>query len=230
MLVGCSTLSQPQSTAPVDASLSAAPPTSQATAAPPASAASPASTTPSSSRLDPWQQAMNRATSAATIAQSASSKDDWSLVISRWQQAIALLQNVPASHAQHNQVQGKIAEYRRNLAIAQERAKNPVVTLSPEVIAASADETSPIIPLGELLGRHGAIMYGTYWCPACSWQRRQLGEEFSQIEYVECDPAGENARPDRCNAANVRVYPTWQIDGQIYPGGMSLEQLASLVR
>jgi tetratricopeptide (TPR) repeat protein len=75
----------------------------------------------------------------------------------------------------------------------------------------------------------GAKMYGAYWCPACQWQEDQFKEAITQVEVIECDPRGENAQPDRCEAANIQALPTWQIKGQVYPSGtMTLEDLANL--
>lgn len=70
------------------------------------------------------------------------------------------------------------------------------------------------------LKRVGAKMYGTYWCGACNWQRKQFGEAaFAQVEYVECDPRGPGARPDLCDRANIRAFPTWELNGRLYPSG-----------
>jgi hypothetical protein len=71
-------------------------------------------------------------------------------------------------------------------------------------------------------------MYGAYWCPYCSRQEDLFGNSFRLIDYVECDPRGENPRPQLCRAANIQGYPTWEIRGQLYPGLLSLEELARL--
>src|SRR5262249_49544520 len=67
------------------------------------------------------------------------------------------------------------------------------------------------------LARHlrdsGAIMYGAYWCPHCSEQKHLFGAAVKDVPYVECDAKGVNARPDLCERAGVKVYPTWVIDG-----------------
>lgn len=46
------------------------------------------------------------------------------------------------------------------------------------------------------------------------------------LPYVECDPRGMDARPQRCDRAAVRVYPTWIIGGQRLEGVLTLDQLA----
>jgi hypothetical protein len=172
------------------------------------------------------------------MAQSAVSQDDWTLVSNQWKQAIAFLQQVPNSHAQHSQVKNKITEYERYLAVAQEEANQAIASLpaEPEVTPTEAEPITETVAtessttLSDLLSQHEVVLYRTYWCPVCSWQEQILGESINQVELVECDPAGENAQPERCNAANVVAYPTWQIDGQTYRGGLSLPELASLLR
>lgn len=83
------------------------------------------------------------------------------------------------------------------------------------------------------LARHlaevGAKNYGAYWCPHCHEQKELFGQQaFALIDYVECDPKGKNARPQMCKAAGVAGYPTWQINGQVYPGVQRLETLADV--
>jgi len=83
------------------------------------------------------------------------------------------------------------------------------------------------------LARHlkqiGAKFYGAYWCPYCAKQKELFGKEaFSQIDYVECDPAGQNARTELCKAANIKGFPTWEINGKFYRGIQSLEDLADI--
>ena len=82
------------------------------------------------------------------------------------------------------------------------------------------------------LARHlraiDARMYGAYWCPYCSRQEDLFGNAFSEINYIECDPRGENAQPQLCRSASVQGYPTWEINGQFYPGMRSLQELANL--
>ncbi len=74
---------------------------------------------------DAYEQALDAAYSAAILGQSAQSTDDWQLVSNRWQEAISLLRKVPFSSAYHAIAQPKIAQYQRNLRIAQKQATRP---------------------------------------------------------------------------------------------------------
>lgn len=88
-------------------------------------------------------------------------------------------------------------------------------------------DSSAILALAKHLRTVGAKMYGAYWCPYCTRQKEMFGEvAFRSIDYVECDPRGQNPRPNLCKAANIKGYPTWEIKGKMYPGVQSFEDLA----
>jgi glutaredoxin len=89
-------------------------------------------------------------------------------------------------------------------------------------------QQSPEEALAQHLTSIGARMYGAYWCPFCTRQQELFGNAFSRVEYIECDPRGENAQPQLCASAGISAFPTWEINGQQYPGMMSLEKLAEL--
>ncbi len=78
------------------------------------------------------------------------------------------------------------------------------------------------------LNRTGAKMYGAYWCKFCKKQKELLGAAASQVNYIECDPTGQNAKPSLCQQAKIQAYPTWEINGKLYPGMLTLQQLAQL--
>jgi|SRR3989344_207913 len=73
------------------------------------------------------------------------------------------------------------------------------------------------------LTEQGVKMYGTEWCPHCKNQKKLFGSSFQYINYTDCDKNRQE-----CLSAGVQGYPTWEIDGQNYPGEQSLERLAQL--
>jgi glutaredoxin len=73
------------------------------------------------------------------------------------------------------------------------------------------------------LTEKGIVMYGTDWCPHCKEQKTQFGKSFSFVDYRNCD-----FKKEECDAAGVKGYPTWVINGKNYPGTRSLEELAKL--
>ncbi|MBD2042839.1 glutaredoxin family protein [Microcoleus sp. FACHB-672] len=83
------------------------------------------------------------------------------------------------------------------------------------------------------LARHlkslDAKFYGAYWCPYCHAQEQLLGKEaFAEINYIECDPRGKNAQTEVCMAANIKGFPTWEINNKFYSGLQSLDKLAEI--
>ncbi|HIK28779.1 MAG: hypothetical protein N3E45_12750 [Oscillatoriaceae bacterium SKW80] len=93
----------------------------------------------------------------------------------------------------------------------------------------SSKSESAEIALARHLKSKGAKMYGAFWCRHCQMQKQLFGEEaFAIIDYIECDARGENARPQLCKAARIQGYPTWEINGKLYPGMQTLEKLADL--
>lgn len=85
------------------------------------------------------------------------------------------------------------------------------------------------IALARHLTEIGAKEYGAFTCPHCHEQKELFGKEaFSLLNYIECNPQGKDAQPQLCQAANITGVPTWEINGQFYPGVQSLEQLAEL--
>lgn len=99
----------------------------------------------------------------------------------------------------------------------------------PEGWPVTTTSTEAEIALAEHLTETGAKMYGAFWCPHCFDQKLLFGEEASKkINYIECDPAGIDPQPNVCQAAGITSYPTWEINGELYPGTQSLERLAEL--
>lgn len=82
--------------------------------------------------------------------------------------------------------------------------------------------------LANHLQETGATMYGAYWCPHCAEQKELFGQAADQLPYVECDPNGNNAQPQLCKEKEIPGYPTWEINGQLYPGTRSFSELADL--
>lgn len=102
-------------------------------------------------------------------------------------------------------------------AIAQQAA--------PEVTTKSGARE---IALAKHLRKIGAKLYTAYWCPHCHRQKQRLGlEAIQQLEVIECDPRGVKPQTQTCRSKGIRYYPSWEINGKIYPGGQTLENLAN---
>lgn len=86
------------------------------------------------------------------------------------------------------------------------------------------------IALAQHLKDSGAAMYSAWWCPHCHDQKQAFGAEATAIlPYVECDPEGQNPQTALCRSnPQITGFPTWEIDGQFYPGAQPLQRLAEL--
>lgn len=73
------------------------------------------------------------------------------------------------------------------------------------------------------LTEKGVKLYGASWCGHCSNQKKMFGDSFKYIDYVECS---ENE--SLCVQAGVKAFPTWFIDGKLYEGVKSINELSSL--
>jgi len=83
--------------------------------------------------------------------------------------------------------------------------------------------------LAKCLSENNVKMYGAFWCGHCQNQKSLFeGNLESMNIYVECDPRGDNSQTDLCLDKGIRVYPTWEINGQLYTGEKSFSQLAEL--
>ena len=111
------------------------------------------------------------------------------------------------------------------------------IALAPRIVAASAvpatfaqstHQTISAQGLAAHLKKINAKMYGAYWCPACTKQKELFGNAFKSVQYIECDARGTNPKPELCKQANIRAYPTWEINGKKYEGVFPLSALAQL--
>jgi hypothetical protein len=77
---------------------------------------------------------------------------------------------------------------------------------------------------GSCLKEKGLIMYGSDRCEICLNQKQILGNNFTDIKYINCD-----SYPDICEARSIRSYPVWSInDEKYYKGLRSLPDLSEL--
>lgn len=88
--------------------------------------------------------------------------------------------------------------------------------LSLFVLAACQGEPQdgPYAQLAQCLTEKGVKFYGAFWCPNCADQKKLFGDDIRYISYVECDPRGDNAKPQECRDAGISRYPTWAFPGQ----------------
>ncbi len=108
-------------------------------------------------------------------------------------------------------------------------AAEPKKDIPPPPITATSSERS--LKIGEDLKSLDAKMFGAYWCSHCYEQKQRLGKEaFANVQYNECSKEGLNSRKDLCKEKNIPGYPTWEINGKLFPGDMYLDELEDIIK
>ena len=68
------------------------------------------------------------------------------------------------------------------------------------------------------------MFYGAWWCPHCTHQKDLFGPDAAErLPYVECDR--DDSGRQRCAAAAIRVFPTWDLNGERREGLLTIEEL-----
>ena len=67
------------------------------------------------------------------------------------------------------------------------------------------------------------VMYGSDLCSHCAEQKELFEGSFKYINYVDCLKNNEE-----CINANIKAYPTWLINGKLYKGVKTLQELKEL--
>mmetsp|Transcript_15603 Transcript_15603/g.26985 ORF Transcript_15603/g.26985 Transcript_15603/m.26985 type:complete len:349 (-) Transcript_15603:233-1279(-) len=97
---------------------------------------------------------------------------------------------------------------------------------SPPVTEESSKEA---VSLSHRLHDAGAKMYGAFWCSHCFDQKQTFGKQaMADFPYVECFPEGWKQGVkviEACDAAGVRAFPTWVINGNLVEGEQTFEAL-----
>ena len=69
-----------------------------------------------------------------------------------------------------------------------------------------------------------AKFYGINGCGHCDAQKKDLGKDYKNY-FVDCDNK-KNAKA----CAKVEGFPTWDINGKLYPGHHTLKELSKVVK
>lgn len=116
--------------------------------------------------------------------------------------------------------------------MAMEEKDEPETSMSmpeTEQMMEETMESGDLDGFAQCLTDNGVKMFGAYWCSHCESQKKLFGSSFDHIEYIECSEEGNpRSQTAACAAEGIEGYPTWEIDGQKYFGGQTLENLAGL--
>jgi len=103
---------------------------------------------------------------------------------------------------------------------AEDQKKDKVLKITTKSSAAS-------ISLAKHLTKKGVKKYSAYWCPSCLYQSQLFGKEaYSKLTVIECAQDGKNSQTQLCNDKNIKGFPSWEINGEIFIGVQTLNELA----
>lgn len=93
--------------------------------------------------------------------------------------------------------------------------------MSTVLTACGTREAAPFDDFAQCLTDKEVVMYGADTCPHCQAQKKAFKGSFDLVNFVEC-----NQNPKACQDAEIKAYPTWEINGEKSEGRVSLSELA----
>ena len=96
-------------------------------------------------------------------------------------------------------------------------------------IIVTSESTKESIELAKYLNDNGVVKYSAYWCPNCLDQSELFGKQaYGQLNVVECAIDGLNSQTQLCIEKKIKGFPTWEINGKLILGVLSLKELSRL--
>ena len=93
----------------------------------------------------------------------------------------------------------------------------------------TSESTKESIALAKYLNNNGVVKYSAYWCPNCLNQSELFGKQaYKELNVVECARDGINSQTQLCIDKKIKGFPTWEINGKLILGVLSLKELSKL--
>ena len=93
----------------------------------------------------------------------------------------------------------------------------------------TSESTNESIELAKYLNDKGVVKYSAYWCPNCLNQSELFGKQaYKELNVVECARDGINSQTQLCIDKKIQGFPTWEINGRLILGVLSLNELSKL--
>ena len=93
----------------------------------------------------------------------------------------------------------------------------------------TSESTKETIEFAKYLKDSGVIKYSAYWCPNCLNQSELFGKQaYKELNVVECANDGKNSQTQLCIDKKIKGFPSWEINGKIILGVLTLEELSTL--
>ena len=96
-------------------------------------------------------------------------------------------------------------------------------------LTVTSESTRQSIELAKYLNDNGVVKYSAYWCPNCLNQSELFGKQaYKELNVVECARDGINSQTQLCIDKEIKGFPTWEINGKLILGVLSLKELSKL--
>ena len=93
----------------------------------------------------------------------------------------------------------------------------------------TTQSTIESIKFAKYLKDYGVVKYSAYWCPNCLNQGELFGKQaYKELKVIECAKDGLNSRTQLCIDKQIKGFPTWEINGKLILGVLSLKELSRL--
>ena len=93
----------------------------------------------------------------------------------------------------------------------------------------TSESTKEAIDFAKYLKDNGIVKYSAYWCPNCLDQSELFGKQaYKELNVVECARDGINSQTQLCIDKEIKGFPTWEINGKLFLGVLSLNELSKL--
>ena len=93
----------------------------------------------------------------------------------------------------------------------------------------TSESTKESIQLAKYLKENGVVKYSAYWCPNCLNQSELFGKQaYKELNVVECARDGKNSQTQLCIDKKIQGFPSWEINGKIILGVLTLKELSDL--
>jgi len=93
----------------------------------------------------------------------------------------------------------------------------------------TSESTKESIELAKYLNDKGVVKYSAYWCPNCLNQSELFGKQaYKELNVIECARDGINSQTQLCIDKKIKGFPTWEINGNLILGVLSLKELSKL--
>ena len=96
-------------------------------------------------------------------------------------------------------------------------------------LVVTSESSKESIALAKYLKNYGVVKYSAYWCPNCLKQSELFGKQaYKELNVVECANDGKNSQTQLCIDKKIKGFPSWEINGKIILGVLTLEELSTL--